>query len=200
MRTLACSLNLTCVFIPLPVDHPRDPFHLHPFIQFKPIDPSMIWDLRLDLRINRHALPHIRMPRDDVAVELSRPACHPPLSCMRLFHPRLPWTIDVHASRSSGITLRDLFSAIWTSLRRRVRHEELFSYETTETVKETIVASCSLRSRGDVGTAKGLRRVDFLRSRVLFEGLVQDQSGMWEIMTRTPSHSDHRQRMGMFNK
>lgn len=32
--------------------------------------------------------------------------------------------------------------------------------------------------------ARGVKRVDFLRGKVVFEGLVRTRSGMWEIKTR----------------
>ena len=31
---------------------------------------------------------------------------------------------------------------------------------------------------------RGIKRVDFLRGKVIFEGLVRTRSGMWEIKTR----------------
>jgi len=158
--------------------HPRS--HLHPFIRHTFNDPPVAYDLRL----HPSTLSFREVHRDILASDLTRFACEPPVPYMRLYHPRLPWYIDVHASNPTGVNLGDLFMSIWHSLRCPIQKSDFWNDELSESDRDKVSHAWRVRCNGDrMEHGRGVRRVDFLRRHVTFEGLVKGRNGMWEIKT-----------------
>jgi hypothetical protein len=110
---------------------------------------------------------------------------------MRLIHPRLPWYIDVHASNPTGVNLSDLFQAIWNCLRWPIQKADFWNDELSDHDRDKIGHAWRVRCDGDVfERGRGVRRVDFLRRHVVFEGLVKGRNGTWEMKTRKAMYSD----------
>jgi hypothetical protein len=104
---------------------------------------------------------------------------------MRLVHPRLPWYIDVHASNPTGVNLGDLFQAIWNCLRCPIQKADFLNDELSDSDRDKISHAWRVRCNGDAfEQGCGVRRVDFLRRHVVFEGLVKGRNGTWEMKTR----------------
>ena len=182
--SIACISFIFAVYIDQNA-HPRS--QLHPFIRYTFNDAPVEYDLRLHPR----TLTFREVHRAVLASDFSRFACEPPLPYMRLFHPRLPWYIDVHASNPTGVNLGDLFMSIWASLRWQIQKSDFWNDELSESDRNKISYAWKVRCNGD-GTEQrsGVRRVDFLRRHVVFEGLVKGRNGMWEIKTRKVAYPD----------
>lgn len=61
----------------------------------------------------------------------------------------------------------------------------------SDAARSRISSAWSVRCNGNaMEHGSGVRRVDFLRSRIMFEGLVPGRDGMWEMKTRTAGHSN----------
>jgi hypothetical protein len=147
--------------------------------------------MEYDLRLPIHTLAFRDVLRDIVDSDLSRFACEPPLPYMRLIHPRLPWYIDVHASNPTGVNFRDLFQTIWDNLRCPIQKADFWNDELTDLDRDKISRAWKVRCNGDAfERSNGVRRVDFLRRHVVFEGLVKGRNGTWEMKTRKAIYSD----------
>lgn len=154
---------------------------LHPFLHFTFGEPPVSYDLRLAPR----TLVFRDIRRDIVASDLTRFTCEPPLQYMRLIHPRLPWYIDVHASNPTGVNLGDLFQAIWNCLRCSIQSADFWNDELSDLDRDKISHAWRKRCDGDpFEHGNGVRRVDFLRRHVVFEGLTRGRNGTWEMKTR----------------
>lgn len=163
----------------LDYDNPR--LNLHPFLRLSFGEPPVSYDLRLPIS----TLTFREIPRELIASDLIRFASEPPLPYMRLFHPRLPWYIDVHASNPTGITLADLFQAIWNCLHWPIQQTDFWNDELSDSDRDKISRAWMVRCGGDAYDQNtGVRRVDFLKRDVIFEGLVKGRNGTWEMKTR----------------
>jgi hypothetical protein len=158
---------------------------LHPFLRFTFGDAPVSYDLRRPPQ----TLVFRDVPREIIASDLTRFACEPPLRYMRLIHPRLPWYIDIEASNPTGINLGDLFQAIWVCLQWPIQKADFWNDELSESDRDKISHSWRVRCNGDPREqASGVRRVDFLRRHVVFEGLVKGRDGTWEMRTRKAAY------------
>ncbi|KZP17080.1 hypothetical protein FIBSPDRAFT_35555 [Athelia psychrophila] len=154
---------------------------LHEFIRHASSEPPVTWDLRTPPA----ALAFRDVRREIMASDLMRFACEPPVPAMRLLHPRLPWYIDVAASNPTGVTLWDLFAAMWTALRLPIAQRDFWNEEMRGKERDKIASAWRERCGNDEGErASGVKRVDYLRRDVIFEGLVKGRNGNWEMKTR----------------
>jgi hypothetical protein len=175
--TIVSNVSLTSHS--LDYTHPRP--QLHRFIRYTFNDTPVTYDLRL----YPLTLSFREVPRNIVPSDLTRFACEPPLPYMRLYHQRLPWYIDVHASNPTGVNLGDLLMSIWTTLRWQIQKSDFWNDELSDADRDKVTRAWSTRCHGDIMEQRaGLRRVDFLRRHVLFEGLVKGRNGMWEMKTK----------------
>ncbi|KAL0065536.1 hypothetical protein AAF712_007447 [Marasmius tenuissimus] len=144
--------------------------------------------MKVDLRYPHR---HIRPPVS--ATELDAPAVQGPVlvQSMRLFHPHLPWYVDVFSY--NGITVKDVISALIREMRRPVSREVLsdpvlmFSGE-----DKTDILTAKERRIGAVGDEDihtPLRRVDFLREHTSFHGLEMMENGLWRMCTSKPTRA-----------
>ncbi|KAF7978238.1 hypothetical protein HWV62_1250 [Athelia sp. TMB] len=165
---------------------------LHAFIRYSYSDPPIRWDLRLPpTSVSFRDVDRAVVPSDLWA----RFACEPPVATMRLVHARLPWYVDVVATNPSGITLYDLLGSIYNMLRIPIAQKDFWNEEMGQKERAKIGDAWRIRCGSDEGErAAGVRRVDYLRKEVMFEGLVKGRNGMWEMRTRKPVMGDGRQR------
>ena len=174
---------ILCVFESLLLrfgDIEHDPHQtLHQLIRYQ-YNPPVRWDLRAPPQ----TIKFFDIPRPIIGSDLARYACEPPVPFMRLYHSRLPWYIDVQASTYTGVNLQDLVLAIWTSLRTPITHADYYNDELDDEDRGRINWSFKVRCTNDPAeTASGVRRVDFLRRNIFFEGLAKGKQGMWEMKT-----------------
>lgn len=155
-----------------------------------------------DLRLNPNTIRFRNLSGPVTPNELSRFVCEPPLPFMRFMHDRLPWYIDVFSqSNPAGVTLLDLFTAVFTCMNTQIGREEYDANELDNRARSKIADAYQRRLTdlsalssqsgtvvGDVGiaavAARGVLRVDFLRRECILEGFSRGRNGMWELKTR----------------
>jgi len=117
--------------------------------------------------------------------DLLQYACEPPVPFMRLYHEKLPWYIDIHARNPSGVTIHDLFDQMRDGLMVQIHNKHYFNEEMDDEDRTKIAQAFRERCAGNPSEiACGVRRVDFLKGRVIFEGLARGRNGMWEMKSR----------------
>uniref|UniRef100_A0A8H7Y8Z0 DUF6699 domain-containing protein n=1 Tax=Psilocybe cubensis TaxID=181762 RepID=A0A8H7Y8Z0_PSICU len=100
-----------------------------------------------------------------------------PLASMKITCSYLPWTIKVHASNGSYITLEDVFDAIYRSLRTNISQSEFNSLPSESDQRRATRAYEQryrrMRSSRHYEEEKrgGMKRVDFLMGRSRFLGI-----------------------------
>ncbi|KII85872.1 hypothetical protein PLICRDRAFT_299652 [Plicaturopsis crispa FD-325 SS-3] len=158
---------------------------LHAHIHYNNSRPPVVFDLRAPPRPENIYFSFTR--RTPTMSDLTtRLACEPPVPFMRLYHERLPWYIDVGTANSAGVTLMDIFWAMHTSLMRQIREEDLGNAEVTGHLRRKIEAAYFVRcGSSESMRMEGVKRIDFLRKRVLFEGISKGKRGMWEMKTKS---------------
>ncbi|PPQ86203.1 hypothetical protein CVT25_006907 [Psilocybe cyanescens] len=151
---------------PAPSRH-SGPVRLHPYLE-----PNAItWDLMDHPSImsrNHHSIS---------SRALCEAATSQPLSSIRITSPYLPWTIKVHASNGSYITLEDVFNSIHRSLRTNITQSEFSSFP-SEGDQRRATRAYEQRYRRQRSTRHyeeekrgGMKRVDFLMGRSRFFGI-----------------------------
>lgn len=138
----------------------------------------------LDLRRSQHTLVFRALDRQVFATDLMLPTTDPPTTFMRLYHTRLPWYIDVVPSgNGSYVTLGDLFTAICQTLALRIRREEYYTDQLDHEDRQSLKLAWDERCRNQEERMDGVKRVDFLRGKYMFEGLTRGKHGMWQLRT-----------------
>lgn len=150
---------------------------LHPYLRHTS-DPPMF----LDLRTNPETVQFRDLGRTINQWDLLRFVCEPPLPHMRLYSPFYPWYIEVETSNPSGITLHDLFLAIWHSVQHPIASADYYNTEMDHQVRDKVAHAWAGRCGDDEEQrGMGVRRVDFLMERVVLRGLTKGKDGMWEM-------------------
>ncbi|KAF8213721.1 hypothetical protein K438DRAFT_1804526 [Mycena galopus ATCC 62051] len=111
-------------------------------------------------------------------------------SSLVLVHPRLGrWRITVQPAEGKVVLVRDVLSAIYTSLRQAASAADFASLPPAAQVEVTAAfnrrwARMPTPQTKAIEQKKGLKRVDFLGSMVTFAGLLKSQSGQncWELL------------------
>ncbi|KNZ78096.1 hypothetical protein J132_02287 [Termitomyces sp. J132] len=103
---------------------------------------------------------------------------------MRLFHPLLPWYIDVYKTVDSGVTVEDVIMQIYIALQSSINAQQYYNEELGSEIMERIAGAYERRTQGTDEKWNGIKRVDYLEDRCMFVGLVRSGDGMWEIRTR----------------
>lgn len=132
--------------------------------------------------------------------ELNLPATNPPITRMRITHDAIPdWPIDLElrydeypitAGPPPPITLGDILYMIHSSLHRQITHHDWNKLSDSE---QTAVARAYTRryknvpSTAELEASQGVKRVDYLRERYIFKGLIKapDEDGFfhWRMIT-----------------
>ncbi|KAI0779191.1 hypothetical protein BC629DRAFT_1289935 [Irpex lacteus] len=176
----------------LHIDRPRSASHrrrsitipkvtLHPYLRYSSSQPSMF----LDLRDNPHKVRFRDLGRPTNAWDLTRFACEPPLQVMTFYASSFPWYIEARASNPSGVTLYDMFMAIWGCMSTPITNEDYYNNEMDEESREKIADAWSLRcGESKQERSMGVKRVDFLMEKVGLEGVVKGRDGMFELKVK----------------
>jgi len=166
--------------------------HLHPLISHRLRQPtSVVYDLHIlpgpdsNLRINA-------LDRAANALDFFQLATSPAIRNLLIWHPKLPWKIEIEATNFIGITIQDVLTGIYQHLRSPIGHEEFYTVELVSEDRELISTVFHERCSGDPREISGgVRRVDFLGREACFIGLSRSRNGTWEMKTAVPE----RQRM-----
>ncbi|KAI3611567.1 hypothetical protein WG66_007762 [Moniliophthora roreri] len=145
---------------------------LHPFLRYKSrYDYGMSSDLRSPGWVLRHD-EHRDLSRADNYQLATVPA----LRFMRLYHPLLPWYVDIMADDPSGITVKRVIETLRDELARCITTQDFYNDTLTPEDRERIRAAHKDRSSGDY-----TRKVDFLMNQTVFNGLIRGRDSMWLI-------------------
>ncbi|KAH9911643.1 hypothetical protein B0H21DRAFT_454401 [Amylocystis lapponica] len=153
---------------------------LHPYLRHSASSPAMY----LDLRLNPSTLRFRALERPINEWDLTRFACEPPLAHMRLYNAHFPWFVDVESGNPAGVTLHELFAAIYASMMMPITQADFWNNEMDESVRERIGLAWAQRCADEEERSRGVRRVDFLMGRVVMEGLAKGKDGSWEMRLR----------------
>lgn len=138
----------------------------------------------LDLRRDQFTLVFRALDRQVFADDLMQPTTDPPTRFMRLYHSRLPWYIDVVPSgNGSYVTLGDLFTTLCQSLALRIGAGDYHNDELDHDDRQALKLAWDERCRNDAERMDGVKRVDFLRGKYMFQGLTRGKNGMWQLRT-----------------
>lgn len=88
---------------------------LHPFLLHKSIE-SYRFDFDLRFHPMQPSAWYCFGNRQINDVDFQQLATIPPVHQLRLYHPLLPWYIDIKSSRDNGIQIWDVFFQIHTQL------------------------------------------------------------------------------------
>ncbi|KAL4079693.1 hypothetical protein J3A83DRAFT_4356432 [Scleroderma citrinum] len=150
---------------------------LHPFLQHDKVYRPTIYDLRRDpYSLIFRKLAHRPEPQD-----MSAPATDPPTTWMRLYHSRFPWYIDIVTRDGHYITLGDFFLQLSADLNKQIHRSDYYNDDLDEHDRQTLNQAYLSRCRDETERMNGVRRVDFLRGKVFFEGLTRGKNGMWRL-------------------
>ncbi|KAJ6521540.1 hypothetical protein DFH09DRAFT_1424835 [Mycena vulgaris] len=141
------------------------------------------------------------------AAEINEPAFHPPLTSLRILHPRIPfWPVDltlpadVAAAGPPPISFGDVLVALHHAMHELISHAdwETLTAEDEQAVTRAFAHRCRaeavrsgvppahLRDREVAERTLGVKRVDFLLGKTVFKGLVRapdDPEGCVRIVT-----------------
>lgn len=147
-------------------------------------DPPILLDLRMN-PLEGNALNFLHLGRPHNNIDFAQLATNPPASHMRLFHPRLPWYIDIYEKHPNGVTVFDVLTQMWQELLSQITGRHYWNEDLSDVDRAAIAGSFQTRCNGDeVLVARGVTKVDYLGRRIIFEGLVRTRGGMWELKTR----------------
>lgn len=74
--------------------------------------------------------------------------------------------------------------AICQFLGERIRHEDYHNDELGAEDREELKQAWEKRCKNKKERMDGVKRVDFLREKYMFLGLIRGKSGMWQLRTR----------------
>jgi len=144
--------------------------------------------MTLDVRDNTDGLRFRDLHRPVNEWDLTRFTCEPPIPGMRLFSDYYPWYIEVETTNPTGITMHDLFHAIWVSMQTQISQEDYYNCEMDEKVRAQVANAYDRRCAGNQSElSSGVRRVDFLMERIILEGFVKSKDGLYEMKLKRPS-------------
>jgi len=154
----------------------------HAFIAYRPRQPPIYMDLRYEPPETLNIIGLNRFPND---IDYAQLATQPPTEAMRLFHPNLPWYIDIVQRQPNGITVEQVLYEMFEQLDVPIAGRHWYNEELDQAVWTKMYNAFRDRTAANPAEAvKGVKRIDFLRGKVIFEGLVRTSKGLWEIKTR----------------
>ncbi|KAJ7930228.1 hypothetical protein B0H13DRAFT_1595545 [Mycena leptocephala] len=186
----------------------QTPLQVHPWLNGNAPSPIFHFDLA-PLQFAPLRLVSANPPQTAVlsAAEIREPAFHPPLTSLRILHPRIPfWPIDLAlptelaAQGPLPISLGDVLVSLHRALHERISHAdwETLAKEDAQAVTKAFTHRCCaeairsrvppphLRDREVAERNQGVKRVDFLLGKTVFKGLVRapgDPEGCVRMVT-----------------
>ncbi|KAG6830521.1 hypothetical protein H0H87_007819 [Tephrocybe sp. NHM501043] len=155
---------------------------IHGNLSYSPNDPHVTYDLRLHLD---HGLDFPRLEYKYNYIDFAQLATNPPVDQMRLFHPLLPWYIDVVQHHQNGITIQDVLWQMHLQLNVPIISRHFYNEDLPSPNKERIYKAFIARANGDPEEINmGIKRIDFLEDKYTFVGLVRSKNGHWEMKTK----------------
>lgn len=107
------------------------------------------------------------------------------MSRARLIHPYLPWYIYVETPQGSVITVIFLLEVLFHDLQNPVLSSDFWNDELGEDDRKAIHSAWAARVGGNRELAEqGIKRVDFLCDRYMFEGLKRVGDD-WELKLKS---------------
>lgn len=139
----------------------------------------------LDLRENPTGVWFRDLGRHSNPWDLTRFACEPPLQVMTFYASQFPWYVEARSSNPSGVTLYDMFWAIWACMMTPITNEDYYNNEMDEKTREKIADAWAVRcGESKEERSAGVKRVDFLMEKIALEGVVKGRDGMFELKVK----------------
>ncbi|KAF5361064.1 hypothetical protein D9756_004465 [Leucocoprinus leucothites] len=152
--------------------------------------PPISHDLRIDPFSTRNPILHAQTSTNDYPnpfseLDMAQFATTPQAKFLRLFHPKLPWYIDIHQSFPNGVTVGDILTQMYGQLGQQILPRHFWNDVLNEKDRKDI-GKAYRRRTGLLksGAEHGILWIDFLCGEVIFEGFVRHKGGLWEIKTR----------------
>ncbi|KAI6130656.1 hypothetical protein EDD16DRAFT_1540008 [Pisolithus croceorrhizus] len=152
---------------------------LHRHLQHDKVYPPTIYDLRRDPQ----TLVFRNLDRRPDQRDMAQTVTDPRTPWMRIYNSRLPWYIDIVAQDGGYITLADLFQQLFAALQKPIQQSDYYNDDLDDHDRQALNQAYVGRCRDEVERLGGVRRVDFLRGKVFFEGLSRGKNGMWRLRT-----------------
>ncbi|KAG5735947.1 hypothetical protein E4T56_gene1930 [Termitomyces sp. T112] len=157
---------------------------INPILDYNTQGPHVIYNLWSYPHPQTLSFPILR--RIYNYIDFAQLATNPPVDQMRLFHPLLPWYIDVFKSVDNGVTVQDVIMHVYFQLQTQINARHYFNEELRSGTRERITEAYTQRTQGqDQEKMKGIKKVDYLEEKNIFVGLVRTRNGLWEMKTRS---------------
>lgn len=158
---------------------------LHTHLTYNPQTRHIYLDLRTNPLSPGSTLDFPSLAREPNSLDLAQLVTQPSAQALRLYHPRLPWYIDINQTHPNGVTLFDVLGQMWQQLDLQISGKHWYNEEVDDKLRAAITDAWTERCGGnEVEMSQGVKRIDWLRGKVIFEGLVKGKNGMWEIKTK----------------
>ncbi|XP_006457683.1 hypothetical protein AGABI2DRAFT_213197 [Agaricus bisporus var. bisporus H97] len=156
-------------------------------MEYNPSHPLFSHDLRFDPLHQLTLIKHVNQGefRNPLStIELSQFAVTPATNYLRVFHPRLPWYIDIH-SDPDNITVADVLGEIHAQLMQPILPRHYWNEALTHANRDEIALAYDRRvTLLNSGRENGILWIDFLCDEVIFQGLTRAKGGLLEMKTR----------------
>ncbi|KAF8995021.1 hypothetical protein BDQ17DRAFT_1037882 [Cyathus striatus] len=179
---------------------------IHPIIAYTPSHPPIYHDLRFPPFPSTPSLTSSTQPlstpseftnlkfpnikRKHNSLDLAQLACTPSASFIRLYHPKLPWYIDIHALHPNGVTVYDVLmqmhAQLKTSISMRHYSNEVLGGKEREGLNRAYRGRCGGRGKE---LNEGVKQVDFLGEAVLLRGFLRGVGECGRLRLVRPSRS-----------
>jgi len=127
------------------------------------------------------------LDREPLFPDMIQAASEPPVNFMRVYNSRLPWYLDVlPTSNGSFVCLADVFIALHQALSYPIVQSDFYNDELDDADRDLLTQAWDERCETDEERNAGVLRVDFLRGKYMFAGLVKGRNGMWQLKTAYP--------------
>ncbi|KAG5349165.1 hypothetical protein C0989_005487 [Termitomyces sp. Mn162] len=164
----------------------KDPIKrmIHPILHYNPQFPPVIYELSSNPDPQTLSFPILGRVYNHI--DFAQLATIPPVDHMRLFHPLLPWYIDVYRTMDNGVTVQDVIMHVYMGLQTQINARDYFNEELGSGTRERIATAYARRTQGNgQERGNGIRKLDYLEEKNIFVGLVRARDGMWEMKTRS---------------
>jgi hypothetical protein len=152
---------------------------LHPFLRYSKSRPITVYDLRREPL----TLMFRQLDRPPLANDMDHSVTRPITQYMRIYHPRLPWYIDIRANGAPYVSLADFFQQLFAILNKPISKYDFYNTELDGEDREILTRTYLERCRSEDEKMAGVKRVDYLRGKFEWMGLVPGKNGMWRLKT-----------------